>query len=48
MDRTVDIFRRELDRRFVTSGEAWDLGTWLQYFAVRNTHQAWPFLEQDC
>lgn len=48
VDRTVDIFRRELDRRFVASGEACDLGTWLQYFAVRNTHQARPFLEQDC
>lgn len=35
VDRTIEIFRQELDRRFVIPGEACDLGAWLQYFAVR-------------
>ncbi|KAI1080452.1 cytochrome P450 [Whalleya microplaca] len=33
VDRTIGVFRQELDRRFVLPGEACDLGTWLQYFA---------------
>jgi hypothetical protein len=34
VDSTVDVFRHELDRRFVETGQTCDLGTWLQYFAV--------------
>lgn len=34
VDRTIDVFRQELDRRFVTSGTVCDLDAWLQYFAV--------------
>lgn len=34
VDRTMDVFRQELDRRFVVPGEACDFGAWLQYFAV--------------
>lgn len=34
VDRTIDVFRQELDRRFVTNGNACDLDAWLQYFAV--------------
>ncbi|XXH04088.1 hypothetical protein Hte_010499 [Hypoxylon texense] len=33
VDRTIDVFCQELDRRFVLPGEACDLGAWLQYFA---------------
>ncbi|KAF7521735.1 hypothetical protein G7054_g12368 [Neopestalotiopsis clavispora] len=33
VDSTVDVFRHELDRRFVETGQTCDLGTWLQYFA---------------
>ncbi|GAW17174.1 hypothetical protein ANO14919_066260 [Xylariales sp. No.14919] len=33
VDRTIEVFRQELDRRFVRSGEACDFGAWLQYFA---------------
>ncbi|KAI0405419.1 putative benzoate 4-monooxygenase cytochrome P450 [Xylaria palmicola] len=33
VDRTIEVFRQELDRRFVSSGETCDLGAWLQYFA---------------
>ncbi|OTB02447.1 hypothetical protein M426DRAFT_13424 [Hypoxylon sp. CI-4A] len=33
VDRTIEVFRQELDRRFVLTGEACDLGAWLQYFA---------------
>ncbi|KAH8785751.1 cytochrome P450 [Diaporthe sp. PMI_573] len=33
VDRTIDVFRQELDRRFVVSGTACDLDAWLQYFA---------------
>lgn len=34
VDRTIDVFRQELDRRFVLQGNVCDLGAWLQYFAV--------------
>lgn len=34
VDRTIDVFRQELDRRFVHQGNACDLDAWLQYFAV--------------
>lgn len=34
VDRTIDVFRQELDRRFVLPGAACDLDAWLQYFAV--------------
>ncbi|TGJ84436.1 hypothetical protein E0Z10_g4321 [Xylaria hypoxylon] len=33
VDRTIEVFRQELDRRFVHSGEDCDFGAWLQYFA---------------
>ncbi|KKY35194.1 putative cytochrome p450 [Diaporthe ampelina] len=33
VDRTIDMFRQELDRRFVTHGNACDLDAWLQFFA---------------
>ncbi|KAK3387414.1 cytochrome P450 [Podospora didyma] len=33
VDRTIDVFRKELDSRFVATGETCDFGTWLQYFA---------------
>ncbi|KAG6359545.1 hypothetical protein INS49_013066 [Diaporthe citri] len=33
VDRTIDVFRQELDRRFVLQGNACDLDAWLQYFA---------------
>ncbi|KAK4235918.1 cytochrome P450 [Achaetomium macrosporum] len=33
VDRTIDVFRKELDSRFVATGEACDFGAWLQYFA---------------
>ncbi|KAI1085995.1 cytochrome P450 [Rostrohypoxylon terebratum] len=33
VDRTIEVFCRELDYRFVLPGEACDLGAWLQYFA---------------
>ncbi|KAI1772662.1 cytochrome P450 [Hypoxylon cercidicola] len=33
VDRTIDVFCQELDRRFVLTGETCDLGAWLQYFA---------------
>lgn len=34
VDRTIEVFRHELDRRFVVPGIACDLDAWLQYFAV--------------
>lgn len=37
VDRTIEVFCHELDRRFVLPGEVCDLGAWLQYFAVRIT-----------
>ncbi|KAI0149828.1 cytochrome P450 [Hypoxylon sp. NC0597] len=33
VDRTIEVFCQELDRRFVLPGKACDLGAWLQYFA---------------
>ncbi|KAI1374267.1 cytochrome P450 [Hypoxylon crocopeplum] len=33
VDRTIEVFRQELDRRFVLPGETCDFGAWLQYFA---------------
>ncbi|KAJ4415485.1 hypothetical protein N0V82_007287 [Gnomoniopsis sp. IMI 355080] len=33
VDRTIEVFRQELDRRFVDTGDACDFGAWLQYFA---------------
>lgn len=34
VDRTIDVFRQELDRRFVLPGTVCDFDAWLQYFAV--------------
>ncbi|OTA92375.1 hypothetical protein M434DRAFT_325550 [Hypoxylon sp. CO27-5] len=33
VDRTIEVFCQELDRRFVLPGKVCDFGAWLQYFA---------------
>lgn len=40
VDRTIDVFRQELDRRFVLPGTVCDFDQWLQYFAVCCVHIA--------
>jgi hypothetical protein len=37
VDRTIEVFCRELDERFVRTGSVCDFGIWLQYFAVSST-----------